>query len=135
MIDISPVVQKLIVRSFPYQPFTVVYKKGSLIPIAYVLSRVNPMDPEDNIQSPTIALNIITYSVLICPDSEKSFSTTLDRIKKGTSRPGSSIASSITLLKDSHVTNAICWKIFNNFGHTGIYSPSNQASLITGTGS
>ena len=28
MVDISPRVQRLIVRSFPYQPFNVIYKKG-----------------------------------------------------------------------------------------------------------
>ena len=34
MIDISPRVQRLIVRSFPYLPFKVVYKKGVDIPVA-----------------------------------------------------------------------------------------------------
>ena len=34
MIDISPMVQRLIVRSFPYLPFKVVYKKGTDIPVA-----------------------------------------------------------------------------------------------------
>ena len=47
MIDISPRVQRLIVRSFPYLPFKVVYKKGTDIPVAEALSRVTPMDPED----------------------------------------------------------------------------------------
>ena len=46
MVDISPRVQRLIVRSFPYQPFTVAYKKGK--------------DPEDNIKLPIIAVNLIT---------------------------------------------------------------------------
>ena len=45
MVDISPRLQRLIVRSFPYQPFTVVYKKGKDIPVADALSRVTPMDP------------------------------------------------------------------------------------------
>ena len=45
MIDISPRVQRLIVRSFPYLPFHVVYKKGKDIPVADALSRVTPMDP------------------------------------------------------------------------------------------
>ena len=52
MVDISPRVQRLIVRSFPYQPFNVIYKKGKDIPVADALSRVTPMDPEDNIQLP-----------------------------------------------------------------------------------
>ena len=45
MVDISPRVQRLIVRSFLYQPFTVVYKKGKDIPVADALSCVTPMDP------------------------------------------------------------------------------------------
>ena len=55
MIDISPRVQRLIVRSFPFLPFKVVYKKGADIPVADALSRVTPMDPEDNINLPIIA--------------------------------------------------------------------------------
>ena len=42
MVDISPRVQRLIVRSFPYQPFNVIYKKGKDIPVADALSRVTP---------------------------------------------------------------------------------------------
>ena len=38
MVDISPRVQRLIVRSFPYLPFKVVYKKGKDIPVADALS-------------------------------------------------------------------------------------------------
>ena len=60
VIDISPRVQRLIVRSFPYLPFKVVYKKGKDIPVADALSRVTPMDPEDNIQLRIIAVNMIT---------------------------------------------------------------------------
>ena len=60
MIDISPRVQRLIIRSFPYLPFKVVYKKGVDIPVADALSRVTPMDPEDNIKLLIIALNMIT---------------------------------------------------------------------------
>ena len=48
MIDISPRVQRLMVRSFSYLPFKVVYKKGKDIPVADALGRVTPMDPEDN---------------------------------------------------------------------------------------
>ena len=55
MVDISPRVQRLIVRSFPYLPFKVVYKKEKDIPAADALSCVTPMDPEDNIQLPIIA--------------------------------------------------------------------------------
>ena len=63
MVDISPRVQRLIVRSFPYQPFNVIYKKGKDIPVADALSRVTPMDPEDNIKLPIIAVNLITAHI------------------------------------------------------------------------
>ena len=59
MIDISPRVQRLIVRSFPYLPFKVVYKKGVDIPVADALSCVTPMDPEDNIKL-LLTLSILT---------------------------------------------------------------------------
>ena len=86
IIDISPRVQRLIVRSFPYQPFKMVYKKGAQIQVADVLSRITPMNPEDNIQLPIIAVNMITTCVLMCNNSQKSFSTTLDRIRKSTQK-------------------------------------------------
>ena len=62
MIDISSRVQRNMVRSFPYLPFKVVYKKGTDIPVADALS---PMDPEDNIQLPIIAVNMITTWILM----------------------------------------------------------------------
>ena len=65
MIDISPRVQRLIVRSFPYLPFKVVYKKGTYIPVADALSRVTPMDPEDSIKLPIIAINMMTTRIPI----------------------------------------------------------------------
>ena len=77
MIDISPRVQRLIVRSFPYLPFKVVYKKGVDIPVADVLSRVTPMDPEDNIKHPIIAVNMITTQILMSTDTQGSFSNKL----------------------------------------------------------
>ena len=73
MIDISPRVQRLIARSFPYLPFKVVYKKGVGIPVADALSCVTPMDPEDNIKLPIIAVNIITTGILISTDCQGSF--------------------------------------------------------------
>ena len=86
MVDISPRVQRLIVRSFPYQPFTVVYKKGKDIPVADALSRVTPMDPEDNIKLPIIAINMITKLVLTSTFTQDNFSRKLDRIRKSTSQ-------------------------------------------------
>ena len=78
MIDITPRVQRLIVRSFPYLPFNVVYKKGKDIPVADALSRVTPMDLEDNIQLPIIAVNMITSRVLTSTESQSSISSKLD---------------------------------------------------------
>ena len=78
MIDISPRVQRLMVRSFPYLPFKNVYKKGTDIPVVDALSCVTPMDPEDNIQLPTIAVNIITTQILMSVESQGSFCNKLD---------------------------------------------------------
>ena len=78
MIDISPRVQRLIVRSFPYLPFKVVYKKGTDIPVADTLSGMTTMDPEDNIQLPIIAVNMITTQILMSVESQGSFSNKLD---------------------------------------------------------
>ena len=74
MVDISPRVQRLIVRSFPYLPFLVVYKKGKDIPVADALSYVTPMDPEDNIQLPIIAVNMITTHILMSVHPQDTFS-------------------------------------------------------------
>ena len=84
MIDISPRVQRLIVRSFPYLPFKVVYKKGIDIPVADALSCVTPMDPEDNIKLPIIAVNMITTRILMSSDCQGSFSNKLDQLRKST---------------------------------------------------
>ena len=78
MVDISPRVQKLIVRSFPYLPFKVMYKKGKDIPDADALSHVIPMDPEENIQLPIIAVNMITTHILMSVESQDSFSNKLE---------------------------------------------------------
>ena len=84
MVDISPRVQRLIVRSFPYLPFKVVYKKGKDIPVADALSRVTPMDPEDNILLPIIAVNMITTHILMSIQPQDTFSKKLDRLRKST---------------------------------------------------
>ena len=78
MVDISPRVQRLIVRPFPYLAFKVVYKKGKDIPVADALSCVAPMDPEDNIQLPIIAVNKITTCILMSVESQDSFSNKVD---------------------------------------------------------
>ena len=78
MVDISARVQRLIVRSFPYQPFNVIYKKGKDIPVACALSQVTPMDPEDNIKLPIIAVNLITVHILLSAHPQDTFSRKLD---------------------------------------------------------
>ena len=84
MVDISPRVQRLIVRSFPYLPFHVVYKKGKDIPVADALSRITPMDPEDNIQLPIIAINMITTNIVMSVHPQDTFSKKLDQLRKST---------------------------------------------------
>ena len=86
MVDISPRVQRLIVRSFPYQPFNVIYKKGRDIPVADALSRVTPMDPGDNIQLPIIAANLITAHILMSVHPQNTFSKKLDQLRKSTAQ-------------------------------------------------
>ena len=64
MVDISPRIQRLIVRSFPYQPFDMQYKKGVEIPLADALRRVTPTPvEEDGIQLPIVAVNLITSNL------------------------------------------------------------------------
>ena len=82
MIDISPRVQRLIVRPFPYLLFKVVYRKGTDIPVADALSHVTPMDPEDNIQLPIIAVNMITTQIVMSVESQGSISNKLDLTEK-----------------------------------------------------
>ena len=79
MVDIS-----LIVRSFPYLPFHVAYKNRKDIPVADALSQVTPMDPEDNIQLPIIAVNMITTHILMSVHPQDTFSKKLDQLKKST---------------------------------------------------
>ena len=75
MIDISPRVQRLIVRSFPYLPFKVAHKKGVDIPVADALSCVTPMDPENNIKLPIIAVKMMRTRILMSTDCQGNFPT------------------------------------------------------------
>ena len=79
-VEISPRIQRLVVRGFPYQPFNVRYRKGVEIPLADALSRVTPLPmEEDGIQLPIIAVNLITVNILyssneldiICEETRK----------------------------------------------------------------
>ena len=135
MVDISPRVQRLIVRSFPYLPFKVVYKKGKDFPVADALSRVTPMDPEDNIQLLIIAVNMITTHILMSVQPQDSFSNKLDQLRKSTVQDNQ-------LTRFSHYINTgfPCDKKnlptdLHEFGHTGKHYQSNLDSLLVTTGS
>ena len=80
MVEISPRIQRLVVRSFPYKPFDIQYRRGKEIPLADVLSRVTPTPvEEDGIQLPIVAVNLITSNIpvssseidLICGETAK----------------------------------------------------------------
>ena len=88
MVDISPRIQRLVVRSFPYQPFDVQYRRGKDIPLADALSRVSPTPvEEDGIQLPIVAVNLITSSVpvssseieMICGETARDLTLSLLR--------------------------------------------------------
>ena len=59
-------------------------KKGKDIPVADALSQVTPMDPEDNIKLPIIAVNLITAHILLSAHPQDTFSRKLDRLRKST---------------------------------------------------
>ena len=64
MVEISPRIQRLVVRSFPYQPFNVRYRKGVEIPLVDALSRLTPLPmEEDGIQLPIIAVNQVIANI------------------------------------------------------------------------
>ena len=64
MVEISPRIQRLVARSFPYQPFNVTYRKGVEIPLADALSCVTllPME-EGGIKLPIITVNLVTVNI------------------------------------------------------------------------
>ena len=64
MVEISPRIQRLVVRSFSYQPFDIRYRKGVEIPLADALNRVTPLSmEEDGIQLPIIAVNFVIANI------------------------------------------------------------------------
>ena len=88
IVEISPRIQRLVVRSFPYQPFDVQYRKGVEIPLADALSRVIPTPvEEDGIQLPIVAVNLMMSNLpvssteieLICKETSKDPTVTLLR--------------------------------------------------------
>ena len=80
IVEISPRIQRLVVRSFLYQPFNVQYRKGVEILLADTLSRVPPLPmEEDGIQLPIITVNLVTVNIpyssneldIICEEMRK----------------------------------------------------------------
>ena len=89
MVEISPRIQRLVVRSFPYQPFDVQYRKGMEIPLADALSRVTPTPvEEDGIQLPIVAVNLIMSNLpvssteieLICEETSEDPTLTFETL-------------------------------------------------------
>ena len=66
MIDISPRVQRLIVRSFPYLPFHVVYKKGRMT-ATISMTDITPR-----------TVNMVTTHILMSVHPQDSFSKKYD---------------------------------------------------------
>ena len=82
MAEISPRIQRLVVRSFPYQPFKVMYRKGVEIPLAGALSRATPLPKEeDRIQLPIIAVNLVTANI---PYSSNKLDNIYEKTRKDT---------------------------------------------------
>ena len=78
MVAIYLRILRLVVRSFPYQPFNIQYRKGVEIPLADALSHVTPLPmEEDGIQLPIIVVNLVTGNIPYT-------SNNLDNIHKGT---------------------------------------------------
>ena len=84
--EISPRIQRLVVRGFPYQPFDIQYRKGVEISLADALSHVTPLPiEEDGIQLPIIAVNMVTANILyssneldnICEETSKDSTLTV----------------------------------------------------------
>ena len=64
MVEICPRIQRLVVRSFPYQPFDVQYRKGMEIPLVDGPSHLTPLPmEEDRIQLPIIAVSMVTVNI------------------------------------------------------------------------
>ena len=87
------------------------------------------MDPEDNIQLPIIAVNLITAHILMSVHSQDTFSKKLDQLRKSTV-PDNSQDSAITLTQASLVIRRICRQMFKNFGTSGIHYQSKMISLL-----
>ena len=109
------------------------YKKGTDIPVANALSHVTPMDPEDNIKLPIIAINMITTQILMSVESQGSFSNKLDQLRKNTVQD-----KQLTRLKGYISTGFPCDKKnlltdLQSFGHTRKCYLLSQDSLFVET--
>ena len=64
MVEISPRIQRVAVRSFPYQPFNVRYRKGVEILLEDTISWVTPLPMEDDgIKLPIFSFNQMTANI------------------------------------------------------------------------
>ena len=81
------------------------YKKGIDIPVADALSHVTPMDPEDYIKLPIIAVNMVTTQILMSVESQGSFSSKLEQLRKSTAQD-----EQLTRLKGYISTGFLCDK-------------------------
>ena len=84
LVDVSPRIQRLIIRALPYN-FHIVYVPGKLIPMANALSRnlkklTSEDEEEDQISLPILAVNYITGNYQQHPDKP-----VIDQIKEETS--------------------------------------------------
>ena len=80
MVKISPRIQRLVVKSFPYQPSNVQYRKGVEIPLVDALIQVTPLPmEEDGIQLPIIAVNLVTVNI---PYSSNELENTCGELAK-----------------------------------------------------
>ena len=85
LVDVSPRIQRLIVRALPYN-FHIVYVPGKLIPMADALSRnlkklTSEGKEEDQISVPILAVNYITGNYQCFPDKP-----VIDLIREETSK-------------------------------------------------
>ena len=83
LVDVSPRIQRLIIRTLPYN-FHIVYVPGKLIPMADALSRnlKNSEDKEeDQIFLPILAVNYVTGNYQQYPDKP-----IIDEIREETSK-------------------------------------------------
>ena len=64
--------------------YIVRYKSCHILGALHMYRIFAPLDPEDNIKLPIIAVNLITAHILMTAPSQDTFSRKLDRLRKST---------------------------------------------------